>query len=182
MADLTTTVEVTKAAVEATRILGETLGFWAQTAAFFFSAVGAVGVIYHNGVVARKRATIDHIIHQKSDKDYLAAIHCVYELHEQKTPLVSYCAKQEGNSDMEKHRSCILAVLNNHEFIALGIRKKAFDEKIYKDLQYSNFLKVWDSCQGFIAELRRTRAKDTLFQEFEWLATRWKNNPLKVKK
>jgi len=162
-------------ATEMIRYLGETLGFWIQTAAFSLSAIGAVLVIYHNGSQARRRATIDHIIHQKTDKDLLEAIKLVYKLHDNKEPFSRYCDQKDA-----LEREAILKVLNNHEFIALGIRKKAFEEKIYKDLQCSNFLKVWSASSGMVAELRRSENRDTLFQEFEWLARRWQKHPLKA--
>lgn len=47
---------------------GESIGFWIQTGAFLLSAFAAVWVVHHNGAMTKKRATIDHIIHQKSDK------------------------------------------------------------------------------------------------------------------
>lgn len=162
-------------ASEAIKFFGETLGFWVQTAAFSLSAIGAVAVISHNSVLARRRATIDHIIHQKTDGELLAAINIVYELHDKKEPL----SKFFGLRGSDEHKA-ILQVLNNHEFIALGIRRRAFEERIYKELQCSNFIKVWSASSGLVAELRRAEGRDTLFQEFEWLAKRWTTKPLRT--
>ena len=162
---------------DATKIvwLGESIGFWIQTGAFLLSALAAVWVIRHNGVMARRRSTIDHIIHQKSDKDLLDAIQIVYGLHDNKIPFSNYLS----NLDSVECKA-ILKVLNNHEFVALGIRRRAFEECIYKELQYSNFVKVYNSAAGIVAELRKSRDTQTLFQEFEWLIKRWKKSPLKV--
>lgn len=162
-------------ATEVIRFLGESIGFWIQTTAISLSAFGAVGVIYHNGKVARRRASIDHIIHQKTDKTLLEAIQMVYKLHDSKTPFSQFCLDKEA-----PEREAILQVLNNHEFIALGIRRGAFEERIFKELQCSNFLKVWDASSGMIQELRQIAGnRKTLFQEFEWLAKRWEKKPLK---
>jgi len=50
---------------EPIRLLGESIGFWIQTVAFVISALSAALIILHNGVTARRRATVDHIAHQK---------------------------------------------------------------------------------------------------------------------
>lgn len=154
--------------------LGETWGFWIQTGAFVLSALAGVAVIYYNGKQGRLRATIDLIIHQKSDTQLLACIEQVYKLSLNKVQFSKYA----NDHDSEEFR-CILKVLNNHEFIALGIRQGTFDEEIYKKMQYSNVMKVWASSAGIISEIRNTQNIQTLFQEFEWLAQRWRNSPLK---
>jgi hypothetical protein len=153
---------------------GETWGFWIQTGAFILSALAGVAVIYYNAALARTRATIDLIIHQKADKELLAAVEKVYQMHRDKIQFSMYADKHDS-----EECKCILRVLNNHEFIALGIRQKAFDEKIYKLMQFSNVMKVWNASRGIISEIRQAQQKDTLFQEFEWLARRWNKDPIK---
>lgn len=138
------------------------------------SALAGVAVIYYNGKQSRLRATIDLIIHQKSDTELLACIDQVYKLSLNKIQFSKYA----NDHDSEEFK-CILKVLNNHEFIALGIRQKTFDEEIYKKMQYSNVMKVWASSAGIISEIRNTHNIHTLFQEFEWLAKRWSKAPLK---
>lgn len=153
--------------------LGESLGFWIQTGAFVLSAVAAVLVIYFNGRLARKKATIDLILHQKRDTDLLESTRKVWALAD-KNGTFATLAQDTSSEDCK----CILKVLNNHEFVALGIRKKAFNENIYKMSQCSNVMKVWRASDGFIREIRARESKSTLFQEFEWLATRWDRAPI----
>ena len=74
----------------------------------------------------------------------------------------------------------IMKTLNNYEFLSNGIRNGAFDEKILKKMQYSIVVKDWDALTAFITEFRQQKKINTLFQEFEWLGKRWKNDPLKV--
>ena len=153
--------------------LGETWGFWIQTGAFSLSALGAIAVIYFNGRQARRRATIDLILHQKADKDFLNSTKKVWKLADENGTFAAL-AKDTQDSDCIS----ILQVLNNHEFVALGIRKKAFDQTIYKMSQYSNVMKIWNASDGFIREIRAQENKETLFQELEWLAKKWKKNPI----
>lgn len=153
--------------------LGETRGFWIQTGAFFLSAIAAVYVIYHNGKLAKKRALIDLIILQKSDQSLQDSTRRAYALYAEGNHLSSLVG-----ADSEDRRS-ILQALNNHEFIAVGIRLKAFDEEVYKELQYNNVMKMWTATSGFIHELRKIDGRGTLFQDFECLARRWEKAPLK---
>ena len=157
--------------------LGETAGFWIQTGAFLLSAIGAVAVIYYNNLAARKRATIDLVMHQKSDNRFMEARKKIKLLMGNENEC---CAKyfKDHNSDEYK---AILEVLNSYEFVASGIRETAFDESIYKRMQYSIVTSDWDSLHGFVAEIRNKNNAQTLYKEFEWLAMRWKDKPLKVK-
>jgi hypothetical protein len=159
------------AAPEAAQILGESIGFWIQTGAVFLSAIAAVYIIYHNGKLAKKRALIDLIIQQKSDEKLMDAIHEVYALSKAGNHL-----SQMVDGDKEQ---TILRVLNNQEFIAVGIRTGAFDEGVYKQLQCSNVLKLWTATSGFIQEIRKIDGKNTLFQDFERLANKWEKRPIK---
>lgn len=153
--------------------LGESKGFWIQTGAFFLSAIAAVIVIWHNGSLAKKRALIDLIIQQKADEGLIKATQRVYQLQDEGNHLSS-----KVGEDSEDRRT-ILKVLNNQEFIAVGIRLKAFDESVYKQLQYNNVIKLWNATSGFIHELRKMDGKGTLFQDFETLAKRWEKKPIK---
>ena len=162
--------------IEVTRVawlLGESKGFWIQTGAFFLSALAAVFVIYHNGKLAKKRALIDLIIQQKSDANLQESTRRVYALHSEGNHLSSLVGTE---SEDRRH---ILQALNNHEFIAVGIRLGAFDEAVYKELQFNNIMKMWSATSGFIHEIRKIDERATLFQDFECLAKRWEKKPIK---
>ncbi|MEK6293844.1 MAG: DUF4760 domain-containing protein [Paraburkholderia tropica] len=159
--------------------LGETWGFWIQTGAFLISALAGVAVIYYNGKQGRTKALIDLIIQQKTDHKLLEATQQVFVLHRNNMQFSRYVPSNLTDPDEIATREAIIMVLNNHEFIALGIRQGAFDEKIYKRMQCSNVLKVWDAARGFVNEVRQMEKKDTFFQELEMLAERWKKKPVK---
>lgn len=153
--------------------LGETLGFWIQTAAFILSALAGVAVIYYNGKQARVRALIDLLMRQKSDQHLVEATRRVHALRTNGEKLSKHVDKDS------EERKDILLVLNNQEFIAVGIRLKAFDEDVYKESQYNNVIRLWNSCKGFVYELREADSKPTIFQDFEKLAKRWEKSPIK---
>lgn len=160
-------------AVKTVGWFGESWGFWIQTGAVFLSAIAAVAVIYYNGKQARLRALIDLLIEQKNDKALMDAKAAVQKLHTAGNPWTSHLAA--GCAE----RNSILLILNNQEFIAVGVRMGAFDENAYKQLQCSNVLRLWADSKGFIQEIRTERKQETLFQDFEKLAIKWKSDPIK---
>lgn len=160
------------AAATPIKFFGESIGFWIQTGAFFLSAIGAIAVIYYNGKQARVSALVNLLTMQQSNTDLLNANKLVNRLHDQGVAWSQHMAVDCPE------RVAILKVLNNAEFIAVGVRLKAFDESVYKQMHCSTVLRLWASSSGFIHELRTKTGKKTLFQDFERLARRWDADPI----
>lgn len=153
-----------------------------QTAAFVISALAGVYVIYHNGKLAKKRALIDLIMQQRADEDLNKSLRRVYELthsSERLSKFVDLSSSNASDKSFPEDRAHILKVLNNQEFIAVGIRMGAFDESVYKELQCSNVLKLWNATSGFVYELRKIENRNTIFQDLERLANKWEKKPIK---
>lgn len=165
-----------EAVVETSRLLGETAGFWIQTTALLLTGLAALGTIWFNRVSAQQRATIDLILHQKIDQNLIEAkkIWADVRKNEQFDELA--CKPYEQDT---KRRPHVLYILNNYEFIALGVRTGAFHEATYKRAFYGVLTRDWDSCEAFVISLRRQQCSQTLFQEYEALAKKWKESPLK---
>lgn len=166
-------------AVEASRqtieLLGESIGFWVQTTAIVVTGATAIWSIRANGKSSRHRATIDLLLAQKTDESLIQAKKVMAALHENDEFTALAC--KDKNKDPK--RASILVILNNYEFIALGIREGALDEKIYKRAYCSMLMRDWEAMKPFVMELRRQNNMPTLFQEFEYLAAKWKKKPLK---
>ncbi len=161
--------------------LGESYGFWVQTGAIILSAIMAILAIVHNGKMARKHTTIDVLLQENQDKELIAAKFVVFNLaRDPNNSFVDiYFKEKEQQSDMYKQ---ITMLLNRYEFIAQSIHNKAFEEKIYKEMQYTNITRMWDRVCPLIYEIRQRQNAPTFYQEFEWLAKRWKDKPLKKRK
>jgi hypothetical protein len=69
-------------------------------------------------------------------------------------------------------------VLNAYEFMASGVREESFDEETYKRMYFTNVTRDWDVAAGLVMVMRKKHG-GTLYQDFQWLADRWKSNPLK---
>lgn len=156
--------------------LGETLGFWIQTGALIISAGAGVLSIVSLSRSERRRATVDLVLHQKQDTELIRAKKRLLELLQAgETNFARFLSDKSSDE-----YSIILKILNTHEFVAGGIKEKAYDEKMYKRMQCSAMIRDWDACCGFVVEYRNQRSgKKTFYQDFEWLANRWKKNPLK---
>lgn len=124
---------------------------------------------------AKKRAIIDLLIAQKSDPNYIKDSKIVRALKSDTTA----CLSSEINSPDSAKKDAILSVLNQLEFIAVGIRIGVFDEELYKQLCCHSVLKTWEAASGFVYELRKQTHIKTLYQDLECLADRWERDPVK---
>lgn len=77
---------------------------------------------------------------------------------------VNELAKIDGNifaiyvaEDQLENRKHIIKLLNQREFISVGVLGGALHETMYKQFSYSMFLRDWNNLKAFIYELRRTR-------------------------
>lgn len=165
-----------EAALQGVRILGESAGFWVQTTAILITGIAALATIVSNKINSQQRATIDLILHQKIDVNLIEAKKIWSEVKNNEQFEELACKENEKDTQRRPH---ILNILNNYEFIALGVRTGAFHEKTYKRAFYGVLTRDWDSCEAFITALRRQQGSETLFQEFEALAKKWKKKPLK---
>ncbi|MEX2241473.1 MAG: DUF4760 domain-containing protein [Burkholderiales bacterium] len=145
-------------------------------AIFISGAIAAIAIV-HNLRIARKRATIDLVMHERLNKTNLDARGIVLGLHEAEAEFVGYALRDKASTEEAK---AILVVLNFYEFAAAGIRDGAFDEAMFRRMQYSMVLRDWGALEGFVRELRKARGSDTLFCEFQRLAESWRRKPLKV--
>src|ERR1700761_5126655 len=87
-------------------------------------AAGAAGTFFAIRTAskdARRRATIDIVIHHQNDADLLSAKRTVTQLRRSGQSL---SAHPPGTNEYQ----AILDVLNAYEFVSSGIREGAFDE------------------------------------------------------
>jgi hypothetical protein len=148
----------------------------AKTNILGISAIVALFAVYRNSVINRRRATVDLVLHQKNDTDLADANKIINPLLKSNN-ITKYSDDEYKDSD---ERAAILEILNNYEFIAVGIREKAFDLALYKRMKYSIVVRDWDCFKSFVYDLRQKKGSKTPFQEFEWLAKKFKKNKLKV--
>src|SRR6266852_3117467 len=160
---------------KATGWLGETTGIWFQTGSLFLSAIGALWIVFSRSRTEKKRATVDLMLHQTKDKTLMDAKKKILELHEsgQENFACFLQEKDSGQKNSDEYDT-IIKILNNHEFVAAGIREGAYAESLYKRMRFSAIIRDWEALAGFIAEFRRQHNTYSTWQEFDWLAKKWK--------
>ena len=99
--------------------LGGTIAFWVQTFILLLSALIAIPVIYYNGKMARRRATIDLIINEQKDTQYNEFYNRVRKMIENQQRLVDL-AHELDNTHLQdgEEFTAVRFVLNRLEFIA----------------------------------------------------------------
>jgi hypothetical protein len=140
------------------------------------SAIGGILIVLERGRQEGRRATVDLVVEQKRDAELVAARICINSMKEKHESNFAKYLEFPGSVEYGH----ILYALNTYEFVAVGIKTKAFSERTYKRLRCSTFIADWECFQGFVTEFRKKKGKQTLFQDSEWLYKRWKAKPLKV--
>ena len=170
------TADVVQAAGTAVR--DGLFGFSVSTPeAIFVSAIVAAILsglaIRNNWIIARKRATIDHISRIMWDEDYIDARQTYIKIRKvnQLTELIS---KADPTDDDLKQKSEVISVLNDNEIVALAINRGIMDEDICFDWRGTAYVKDWSDAEAAVSHLRGPDDKKKAFVEFEALAKKWK--------
>lgn len=174
-----------------------------QTTIIGVSAIIAVFTINSSKTISKEKATLEiilsdnndiHLIEAKSDlllflknpkhfyKEYYIKHSDLKDSAEEylDLPAILKKDKDELSYAQEYIRTKMLTVLSRHEFYAIGINSGLLDERLFKRMHCSNFIQLWEQVSPSVNQLRIQVNKDTLFKDFELLATKWKANPLTV--
>ncbi len=135
--------------------------------------------IYFQKVQAKRLATLELIIHQRSNLKFNESFDILTNLINNEDP---FCDLSRYLKDRaSKESQAILEVLNFREFVAVGINSGIIDESTYKNAYCSTFVRDWEYLEHTVKALRKSTGKQTFFQDFEILAKKWKNTPLKCR-
>ena len=139
------------------------------------SCLIALGVFIFNSISQRRIALVSMLMQREGNDQVKVASQRIRKLYADNN-----CSLRNFVNEDTDDRKAILMVANHYEFMAVAIRLGAFDEKTYKSLEYSNVMRNWAVLKDFIEEARTKHSNQTWFQDFEKLATKWKNAPLKA--
>lgn len=151
-----------------------------RTAVVFVGVIVAVASVLTSRSIARKKQSADVLFAMRKDEEMLDGLTCIAKNHNAPDINMRSFAKSE-NFDSEDSIK-IRYVLNNYETISVGIQLGIYDEEMFKRVMYGSLVKAYDRVLPLINAVREEKKRDTIFTEFEWLAKRWKDNPLKVEK
>lgn len=159
---------------------------WFQNLILAVSAAIAIWTISSSSRHERRRATVDLVRDQQKDEVLIAARATIRSLENAAGKIDFRPILAEKDSE---NLRAIYDVLNSYEFMASGLRTGAFDEKTYKRMYYNTVVTHWEMFREFIFAYREKYKRenpgvaslnaDTLYQDFQSLATNWAKHPLK---
>ncbi len=144
-----------------------------QNGAVLFSAIAAFHIIRDNRRIARRRGTMELILHQESDRELVNARVAFNKIKAGPTR-PSHFGKTDHKNDPEAQ--IIRRVLNVHEMTAVVIREGVIDERVYRSWFNGTYISDFEAMKDYIDEARRTYENPRIFCEYEALAIRWKED------
>lgn len=152
----------------------------AQNVVLLAAAIIAVVSILSARATERRRQTVDILFRARRDEEMTKSLREIAQLHDNPdTDLKRYASDQFKTEDAA---NSLRYVLNHWEYISVGIQKNIYDEKMIKKASYNTAVGLFDRTEAYIKKLRENERKDTIYQEFEWLAQRWTVRKLKKKR
>lgn len=139
------------------------------------AGAGVAYTVWRNQRGNQLRATVDLVMNQKQNAKLGESLKVVSDLMD--SGLSKWACKEHEDSD---EAAAILMVLNNYEFIAASMRTGAFSISLYQRMQHSIVIRNWNALKPFVMQKRTSTGRPTLFQEFEWMAKKFNDKPLKV--
>ncbi len=160
-------------------VWGETYAFWCQTAMLALAAILAAIAVWRAGVIERRKAAAEVIFSSRRDDELRKAIRHVILLHAGDQNIARYAKADQLDTDASK---LIRYALNHYEYISVGIQQHIYDEQIFFDSMHTTVKSLYSKTKPYIDEARGRLGAPTVYQEFEWLACRWKDRKVKPKK
>ncbi|HBS7745630.1 TPA: DUF4760 domain-containing protein [Klebsiella pneumoniae] len=147
-----------------------------------FGVIVAIVTIIYNVRTAKKTQTAAFLFESRKDKDYIESLHILKKAHQSGKSFRSYVFPANGttvtDAEMDERRK-FQYILNFYERVAVSIRQGIYNEEMIKRTSYTTVIETWDIAEPLIRAIREKINSDTTYQEFEWLATRWKKKKLK---
>lgn len=159
-----------KALEEALRTIDQCFdyGSYLQVGAIIVSIIVATVIVKTHRSIARKRAILDFIVHEQTDQDMIKARKTFVKLKKTGN-LVQYATE---NNVAKDQTTTIRAILNIYELAAIGIKKGAYDEEIYKDWCRTTAVRDWIAVKEFV-KAAQGNFNSEIYVEFQALAIKW---------
>jgi len=144
-----------------------------QNGAVVLSAIAAFAVIRDSGRTAKRRGTMDLILHQESDAELIAGRVAFNAIKAGTIRPSAYGKPDKKGSD---EAETIRKVLNIHELTAVAIGEGVIDECVYRRWFNSTYIADYEAMKDYMGEVRITHSNVKAFSEFERMAIRWRDD------
>ncbi|WP_431296146.1 DUF4760 domain-containing protein [Rahnella sp. PAMC 25559] len=145
----------------------------------------AIGTIVYNVRIAKKTQTAIFLFESRTDTRYAQSLKILKKVHSSGKSFRSFVFPPAGSPLTEEEiRECskFQYILNFYERVAVTIQSGIYDEDMIKRTSYSTVIDTWNIAEPLIKALREEMKSTNTYQEFEWLAGRWKSQPLSAKR
>jgi hypothetical protein len=150
-----------------------TYGSDIQNGAVVLSAIAAFRIIADTRKTAKRRGTLDLILHQESDSDLIEERIAFNAIKAADTKLSTYGKPNKKSSEQAE---TLRKVCNIHELTAVAIQERVIDECVYRRWFNGTYIADYEAVKDYIVEVRKTWNNPKLFREFEKTALRWKED------
>jgi hypothetical protein len=149
-------------------------GEWAKLAPIGTAAAAGIGAcIAYRAIraqrhIARGRAAIDFFLKTEMDHQMI----CAHERYRHAVGVLQKAIDINEFAD-SKHGQAMRAYLNVHELMAVGIKSKAFDDRVCKEFWIVELGDAREDCNRYLRHLRTDPKEKRTFTELEKLNSRW---------
>lgn len=120
--------------------------------AVIVSAFIGIAVLLTNRRIARRRATLDLILHIESDGDLIKSRNAFTDIKKSNVRSSTYGKEDQRASDEAGH---IRTILNINELVTVSIQEGVIDESVFRRWFNSAFIDDYKSMTGYIEETRK---------------------------
>ncbi|HCL3904944.1 DUF4760 domain-containing protein [Pseudomonas aeruginosa] len=176
--DVSLTWETCKGFLECTNFLLGTDVF--RNVSFLFGVLVAIVSVLSAKTIARKKQAADLLFNSRGDEELQNGLRALAKMHDDgNTNMRAFAAKSRVDEDIPK---MIRYVLNHYEYVAVGVQSKIYDEGMLRSASFNTVINLYKHSKPFIEAVRDNNQRPTIYQEFQWLAKRWEEKGLPVKK
>ncbi|APG63248.1 hypothetical protein LPB140_11130 [Sphingorhabdus lutea] len=129
--------------------------------------------IYSNRKMAKRRGTLDLIMHIESDGDLIAARKEFIKLKKGEFNSAKWGKEDEKDSEEANN---IRTTLNVNELVAVSIKEGVIDEMVFRRWFNGAYIDDYQTMTGYLNEVRNYKNNPKIFCEFEALAKKWQDD------
>ena len=127
------------------------------------------------------RTILEHEFHDPHWRECNRIAWSVLEEHKDETDQDALAAAVDPSPEDKERRRQTLIFLNYYELVAVGIRKKAVHEDLYKIWFKTGYITTWKKSKVFVDIWRKPKNdvdvnNEPTYENFEHVADRWKHD------
>lgn len=133
--------------------------------------------------ITKKRASIDLLITIQQDTEFGIANEFVTTFkHKYEEKYIPNNERERLSYEAEKEyfERSLKYMLNQYEYMAVGIKQGIYDVEILKQAQYTPVIRLWYISQSAIIKFRSLYNSKTIYKDLKELVEKWEANPLQV--